>query len=351
MGNRQPRAGTRAARGGCDQLQCAAQVESLAHCHLEQGTPIAAALYCPTLPATFESRIGGMVMAKRSFNWMHAALGLAALASVALAAPPGAAPPNPQAQPLQQAQQPQAQQRFAQPGQQGQRVIANRPVEGAMNTDRIIAEWLGIANQEEIALANLAIAKVENKKVRDFAEMLVKDHDNLLAQLQKFGAQTARLDAGGRGNPDQAERNQNAQPNRNLPDQPVRDTAQAPRNPNDLRSERTGRIDAPVQGAAPGHFDFLAIKRQIAQRCIASAEKAMSEHKAAERDMAFVGQQIAAHHQMLDTAQVLREHASPALQAVIDKAIEGTQMHLDHAKELIRTLDRAHESEKSDKNS
>ena len=252
-------------------------------------------------------------MSKRHFEPWRVALALAALASIALADQPF------QPRKVPAAKQTQAQQLPGQP----QRVTANRPVDGRVNADPAIAQCLAIDNEEEIAMAQLAASKTKNDKVRQFAEMLIKDHSGLLPQWQPFGASIARLGPA-------AAQTANRNPNQ-------------PRLPafNEARTARTDdrAVTQPGDTAATG-FDFLTVKRRIAEECLAQAQKHWGEHKAEECDMAFVGYQIAAHGHMLAELKVVRDYASPELQAVIDKAAEATRMHLDHAKDLIRKLDR-----------
>ena len=75
----------------------------------------------------------------------------------------------------------------------------------------------------------------------------------------------------------------------------------------------------------------------------------MNEKKGMERDECYVGMQIAAHQQMISTQTVLREHASPELQGVIYMALAAAESHMDHAKQLIRSLvgDTQRDSDKS----
>lgn len=303
-------------------------------------------------------------MSKSTFASVLALVAMASIALAQQAAPRPVAPGQPQAGQQRFGQPVQQQQRQGQPAQvqQGQqRITANRPVDGRMNPDMVVAQWLGLYNAEEIALANLAIQHSQNEKVKQFAQTLVKDHTELLNSLQNFGAQVARLDAapgqeqrgvaGANQNPNQ---NPNLNQNQNQRRENPRDVAANPpgRNAPDTRTGRPegqpGAAGGP--GAQQGMPDFFQINQQIAQRCLAQAQQCWSEKKGSEAEMAFVGQQIVMHEHMLATAETLRQYASPELQNVIDKGIQGTQMHLEHAKNLIRTLDhQASTSDRSDR--
>lgn len=221
-----------------------------------------------------------------------------------------------------------------------QRVTANRVESSpAQMTDRQIANWLALCNQQEVEMGKLASSKAKHEKVREFADHMVKGHNELLTQLQQFGATTIAL----------------------RQDHDARDaTVAAPAAPED-KADRDDRVAQPnrpqvqTRTAASGQgLDYQQVARQIAQQCLASAEKAWSEKsedKAEECDMAFVGQQIVAHEQMLSTQKVLKQYASPELQVVIDKGIQSTEDHLAQAKDLIHQLDKdSKESKDSSKN-
>lgn len=178
-----------------------------------------------------------------------------------------------------------------------ERITANRPVDQARTADRDIAEWLGICDQEEVAISKLAASKAKDKDVREFAEMIAKDHNQQLAQLQQFGAQTASLEA-------------------------------AP-----------AATQTRTTAASQGGIDFLEVKREVAQNCLASAKQKWNEEgMTKDCELGFVGAQLVAHHQMLETSKVLRKYASPELQKVIDQGIQATESHLKHAEKLLHSL-------------
>ncbi len=182
----------------------------------------------------------------------------------------------------------------------------------------MIADCLAISNEEEIALANLAAAKSQNPQVKQFAETLVKDHNQYLAQLEKHGAQRVAfsLDREGR-RADTAN------------DQKPREPGAA--DPSTTHERRTAFT-------ADGHLNFINVKRQMAEKCIENAHQAWSQKKGNEADMCFVGSQAVQHQQMLDALEVLRPYASPELQPVIDQGISTTRAHLEQADNLIKEL-------------
>ena len=202
------------------------------------------------------------------------------------------------------------------------RAQEGRATDRSANHDRTIAECLAISNQEEIALAKLAASRSENPKVKLLAETMIKDHQKSLADLKAFGAEEVAL----RAQPEAA-------PQRTARREPG--AARAERAPQ-AGTQRTGARE--VEG-----LDFLDVKRQIAEKCIQGAEKQWSEHRGVEADKCFVGQQLVLHQQLIDAQEVLKQYASPEFQTVIDKSISTSQMHLTHAKDLMKELDSARE--------
>jgi len=254
-----------------------------------------------------------------------------------------AAPQQPQAPQSQQQQQ-----GFNQNNpQQQQRVTANRPTGEGQQGDAMIAAWLGIDNQLEVATAKDEAAKTQNQQVRQFAEMLVKDHSDLLGQLGKFGGNMPMLAA---HNSNANNGNEATQRTGAREPQPggQAERGQAERGQTERGQAERGQAER-GQGAQGG-FNVLEVKREIASRCLATAQKELNSKQGNERDESFIGHQIANHEQMLDTLHVMRQYASAELQPVIDKGIEGTQHHLEQAKQLMHSIVKADPQLKGDQN-
>jgi predicted outer membrane protein len=224
------------------------------------------------------------------------------------------------------------------PGQTGPtrptRITANKPVTpdtaAAPNADRMIATMLAIANEEEVALGKLVDAKSQNSNVRAFAERMIKDHSGFLQTLKRFGgdpgfnedgAPTTAASAGGRA----------TQPG---------GPAAAPENPQQIQPATRANVQSEVQVGAnrPGHLDVIALRRQVAEQCLASARKDFAGRDLHQAELEYAGAQVAMHKNMLDVLKVLRPHASPDLQAAIDQATQVTQNHLGHARQLLTSM-------------
>jgi len=194
-----------------------------------------------------------------------------------------------------------------------QQRTANKPVAGqhGSDPDHFIAAALLIGNEAEVAVGQFAADHSKNREVQKFADMLVKEHSELAQDLAKWAPDASLEIAGTR--------------------KAANDTT--------ARTARADSKDDERADAAGGKsFDMLQIHKKIAMRCIDSTKKELGSKEGSDFDMCYVGQQLVLHQQMIDKATVLREYASPDLQASIDKGLDGAKEHLDHAKQLIEKL-------------
>jgi len=77
----------------------------------------------------------------------------------------------------------------------------------------------------------------------------------------------------------------------------------------------------------------------LGQQCLASAKELLNEKEGAEFDKCYMGQQLFAHMQMLDTLKVFKGHASGEFAELIQGGIETTEDHLMHAENIMKKLD------------
>lgn len=196
---------------------------------------------------------------------------------------------------------------------------ALRPVQSNVSeADRAVAAWLALGNDGEIQLAKLAEKHADNPKTKEFAQMMMKDHEQARDELMLYAP-----DALGRKDQGQSQENQSA---------------------NDGRASQPAASSraADQQPAIPGRgFNFIAAKRRIGAQCLESANKEMAEKKGSDFDKCYIGTMIVKHQEMIDTQKALREFASPDLQKVIDEQLQTTEQHLDHAKQLMRQMEKS----------
>jgi predicted outer membrane protein len=189
-------------------------------------------------------------------------------------------------------------------------VIGRVQQAGANSADSQLASCLIVDNQGEIALGKLAQQKSKDNDVKQFAEKMVQDHTQFMKQLEQFaGAQDG-----------------NANMNATGPLQGAGSTDRAV----------PGAMMQPMGGQA---LNFVALKQEIGKKCLEMTEREMQQKEGSQFDKCYIGQQIGAHMQVLATLEVVRNQASPELASVLDKGIETTKTHLEHAQKLAKSLE------------
>jgi len=206
----------------------------------------------------------------------------------------GQANPAGQVRPGQQAIQPRPGQRIAQPGQTGQTVDLNQAIAGC----------LLLGNQEEVALAEFAQSRAQNPRVKEFAQMMIQDHEQALAKLTRIAPELAQQAAA-------------------------------------LREAQTGARNAAAepfgQTAAAGHQVF-ALQKRVAQECLALTQQELGQKQGPEFDECYMGSQVGAHIGMLAKLRGSQQFASGELKQVIQEAEQTVQKHLDQAKQIAKEV-------------
>jgi predicted outer membrane protein len=205
-----------------------------------------------------------------------------------------------------------------------------------------MAQWLLVDNQGEIALAKFAQEKSQNEEVKEFAKMMLQDHTDFIESLRD-AAGDLNPPAGGRGQAGQDRPQRQAgqaQPGQPQPGQPQAQPGQ-PGQPQQGQAQQA----RPQQGQAAGQqaggmgFDIVRIKHEIGQQCVESLKEKLSEKKGEEFDKCYMGHQVVAHMQMLDTLKVFKRHASGEMAQLINNGIQTTEDHLMHAENIMKKLE------------
>ena len=217
-----------------------------------------------------------------------------------------------------------------------ERTGANGQATQAGNLDAQLAACLIIGNQKEIAVSKLAEQQSQNDEVKKFAQMMIADHEKFVAELQTFaeqgGFQSQQLAVGSKSGASAASRQpaDNATPSRTT-------TERDPNARDDAANRSAARSDALDQRGAG--TELISIEREVAEQCLQSTQKELSENQGSELDQSYIGMQIGEHMGMVDKLEVFARHASPELQAILQQGQQTAQQHLEHAKKLHKQLD------------
>ena len=215
---------------------------------------------------------------------------------------------------------------------------------GRMNSqDAHFAACLILGSQNEIVIAKLAEQRSQSPEVKEFAQMIQKDHQQCITNLEKIAG--------------------NLTPNRRSAKEPVGETRRDSRtedagngraiSKDAKRTEPEQRKDGKVQAQVgvtemPKEMHFQ-IHQEIADECLSSTQRELASKKGREFDACFIGMQIAAHMYLIDEMKVFERHASPELQTVLAKGLKETEEHLAQAKSIMTDIEKGSTRETSEK--
>lgn len=214
--------------------------------------------------------------------------------------------------------QPDATRREVPPGQEGARQRGS--------LDQHFAACLILGNQNEVAGAKLAQGRSKSPEVKKFAEMLEKDHQQFISELEKVGGERFRGRKVGSSAGSGDARVEGARPVQVIEQEQAR-----------ARPVRPGTEAA--AGGDPLQV-FLQIKQEVADECLASMQRELSGKDGKEFDACYVGMQLAAHMHMIDELKVLERHASPEFQGLLRKGRETAQKHLEQGKVIMKDIEK-----------
>jgi predicted outer membrane protein len=198
--------------------------------------------------------------------------------------------------------------------------------------DQFIATCLLLGNQEEVALAQMAADRAQNENVKQFAQMLVADHQKAIQKLQQHAKPGISLEGAGTITATSAA--PSAQPGTRPSDQIASNDSPT------ARQFTANRVDTDSDPMAGGSLDqVLHMSQQAAQECLSMTKSMMQEKQGAEFDKAFAGSQIGAHVGMLAKLKASEQHASPELASIIQESQQTVESHLEQAKQLCEELE------------
>lgn len=216
----------------------------------------------------------------------------------------------------------------AQPGQsqaqhsQGQHISLNQ---------QSLATCVAIANQEEIALIQLAEDKTKDEDIKEFNKKILEDHKEFLKKLQRFtpearqeSLQTAST-SGQSGVTTAGGTAQDRARDNNATNAADRNDATRTRQP----IQQTG-----AQGSSQDTVTALELQREMAQQCLADSKKMLSEKDGAEFDACYMGMQVGKHAAMATSLKVLKRHASGEFAQLLDEGLQTTEEHLKQAEKI-----------------
>jgi predicted outer membrane protein len=210
----------------------------------------------------------------------------------------------------------------------------SRNASRATDADQMIAIALLLGNQEEVALAEFAQKRSQTPEVREFAAMMIKDHQPAVDKLQQLapsmsaiGSDAAAANAGA-----SAAANQSNAPNSNR----SRSAERGSISPTSPSGEST--MPASSSGGSKASATAIAFQQQTAARCLELTMEELGELEGEEFDMAYLGQQIVAHVSMLAKLETAAQMSSGDLQSFAAQSIPTVKHHHMMAKQMKKQL-------------
>lgn len=194
----------------------------------------------------------------------------------------------------------------------------------AERSDRVLAAWLIVDNNNEVELAKIALERSKNDEVKRFAQMMVDDHTAFAQKLREFAPGIGGLDS--MGDKTQADKTPPAGSTEPQPTTPREDGTRRPARDNDMRPVHTAGLD---------HIELI---RDLGRKCLESAKLELNPKQDAEFDLCFVGMQLMAHQQMADKLEVFQRYASPNMRETLDSGLQTVRTHKDHVKKLMTSV-------------
>lgn len=211
------------------------------------------------------------------------------------------------------------------------------PADSQATTQMHLKQDLVLMNQKEVALSQFAAQRAQSDEVKQFAQMMVDEHTQL---LQQMGASPRRASAAmgdtARDAAEGAAEEGNLAVSRATGEA---DTDMAQQGL-EVREGASSDVYAMAGGASKGAGDELSrVHQQVAERRMASTREYLSEKEGTEFDKAYMGMQIMEHQEMLDKIEVYQQYM-PEQREVLQQARKHTQDHLQQARQIMQQLDR-----------
>lgn len=173
--------------------------------------------------------------------------------------------------------------------------------------DQRIARWVSVDNKSMVECAKMAESKSTNEHVRNFAKMIVADHEKAQQALDSVAAVK----------PEKAE-----------------DQAQRPSTAVLVRDDGQSRAG----GLMFRPTDFVAVKEQICESMREEAKKHFEAVSGPEFDRAFFVHMMFGHQAMLATIDAVDDMATDALQPHLKALRDVSQHHLEQLRELEKQI-------------
>lgn len=236
-------------------------------------------------------------------------------------------------------------------GQPGARTPATQNPQGQSNApgqngmaaqqegDQVLISWLLVDNENEIALARIAVQRAENPQVKQFAQTMIDDHQKMVDALRQATGNTSGSATDGRRDATTGGRSSTGTPT-------------GGQQPGDRTSEASGGETRKATDASSvrtdGGFDHRRLITDLGAKCRQSATEMLQQKQGAEFDRCYMGMQVGVHMKAQDTLEVFRGYASPTLRSSLEQSLTTVKQHKQQAEQIAKQLEKEGKVAKND---
>jgi predicted outer membrane protein len=201
------------------------------------------------------------------------------------------------------------------------------PEQMAQHWKQNVARCILLDNQGAVILNEFALEKLQNPEVRQFAQSMVKGHNEWVAKLQRFVPDAPSTDALSKRV--YAIRNQIKSEKGTMP--VSAETGEGARRMENMNEKDMGK-----------HFMHMipAMQQQMAENCLAYMQAELSNVDKDQFDKAYIGLQVFTHVADLAKLRTFENFAPADLKPIITSEINTVQSHLGEARNLCKQLDK-----------
>lgn len=204
------------------------------------------------------------------------------------------------------------------------------------------ADKLMLANQAEIEASQLAAQKSSNEEVKQFAESLIKDHQQLDEKLKQLAPEAAASFAqhGGRARDGRLAERLAGRLEENRGDRPAAE-ARGERPAADARGDRPTQIRTAARDMIAHEMltKLCKINHEACQNHREMCKQMLEQYQGQDFDMAFLGMQIGQHAALLSELKAIHNVGTPEFQQLVDHTTQKVEQHLQQAKTLAKKLE------------
>jgi predicted outer membrane protein len=212
--------------------------------------------------------------------------------------------------------------------------------------DNYFVNCLLKSNQAEIELSQYAAQQSQNPKVKQYAQELVKDHQQVVQKLQQLARNNpqqsgnASLDTAAQNDANRLANDTTRTPGSSGTDTAAAGTTSrsgAGTTDRDTAENLTSTRGSSMHGGAE-LMQVGQIEGKINDRYNQAIREELQQKSGTEFDDCYLGAQIGGHMYMLAELEVLPEHTQGQLKQIVDEAKPTVQKHLEQAKDLMKEL-------------